>query len=89
MLSLLSCRRSFEEFRILQQFLQEQDVLVVFGTDVFPEASAFTQHHRGAGLERLRENLRILNGGFVTLEPCLQFLRRPARLCGTTASVRA
>src|SRR6185295_15205342 len=74
---LLPCRRSFEEFRVLQKFLQALDVLVVFGTDVFPETGAFTQHHRGAALERLRENLLILYSRFVVdrvvIDPCVPF----------------
>ena len=70
-------RRSLEEFRILQQFLQSKDVLIVFGTDVFPEAGAFAQHHRGAGLEWLREDLFVFDGGFVVdgvvIDPCVPF----------------
>ena len=70
-------RRLFKEFRVLQKFLQAQDVLVVFGTNVFPEAGAFTPHHRGAGLERLREHLLVFYGGFVVdgvvIDPCVPF----------------
>jgi len=75
--SLLPGWRSFDEFRVLQKFLQTLDVLVVFGADVFPEADAFTQHHCGAGFKRLCEDLLVLDGCFlvdrVVVDSCVPF----------------